>query len=53
MVKNLWLLLWLFGCVASSLAHAESRLSIKLDKKELVLGEPLILELKAMSLNAQ
>ena len=57
MVKKLWLLSLLVvfagsGLVGSGLAHAGANLSIKLDKKTLALGEPLILEIRAVELNA-
>lgn len=47
MVKKYWLFL-LLACVAwSGVTLAEVRLSIRADKKEIVLGEPLLVELKA------
>lgn len=45
MVKILWLLLLCASC--SGWAAAETRLTVKADKKSTVLGEPLTLEIKA------
>ena len=47
MVKKYWLVLLLAFVAWSGVALAEVRLSIKADKKEIVLGEPLLVELKA------
>lgn len=47
MVKNAWLLTMLLCLTCSGMAAAEVRLTIKADKKTLVLGEPLQVELMA------
>lgn len=47
MVKNLQLLTLLWCVTCSGLAAAEVRLTLKADKKTIVLGEPLLVELKA------
>ncbi len=46
MVKNCWLLFLLLGASGVGQAIAEVRMTLKLDKKTVVLGEPLTAELR-------
>jgi hypothetical protein len=47
MVKKLWLLALLGGALWSGWVAAEARLQVRADKKSVVLGEPLMVEVKA------